>query len=79
MSAAEPAAAAPAQGGRRFHWDCLWSLAGGAFMALAYPPYDVGNLVWVGLLPLLSVLWCGRAGFWRGFRQGWLYGWAGTA
>ena len=52
----------------------LTSLAGGAFMALAFPPYDLGNLVWVGLLPLLCVLWNGRAGFWRGFGYGWLYG-----
>ena len=47
----------------------LVSLLGGAFMALAFPPYDWGNLVWVGLLPLLCVLWNGRAGFWRGL--GW--------
>ena len=52
----------------------LTSLLGGAFMALAFPPYDWGNLVWVGLLPLLCVLWNGRAGFWRGFGYGWLYG-----
>lgn len=52
----------------------LVSLLGGAFMALAFPPYDWGNLVWVGLLPLLCVLWNGRAGFWRGFGYGWLYG-----
>lgn len=43
-------------------------------MALAFPPYDWGNLVWVGLLPLLCVLWNGRAGFWRGAGYGWLYG-----
>ena len=52
----------------------LVSLLGGAFMALAFPPYDWGNLVWVGLLPLLCVLWNGRRGFWRGFGYGWLYG-----
>ena len=52
----------------------LASLLGGAFMALAFPPYDWGNLVWVGLLPLLCVLWNGRRGFWRGFGYGWLYG-----
>lgn len=49
-------------------------LAGGAFMALAFPPYDLGNLVWVGLLPLLCVLWNSRQGFWRGAAYGWLYG-----
>ena len=61
------------------HWKgrllrILVSLLGGAFMALAFPPYDWGNLVWVGLLPLLCVLWNGRRGFWRGFGYGWLYG-----
>ena len=52
----------------------LVSLLGGAFMALAFPPYDWGNLVWIGLLPLLCVLWNGHRGFWRGFGYGWLYG-----
>lgn len=52
----------------------LVSLLGGMFMALAFPPYDWGNLVWVGLLPILCVLWNGRAGFKRGFVYGWLYG-----
>ena len=52
----------------------ITSILGGAFMALAFPPYDWGNLVWVGLLPLLCVLWNGRAGFWRGAGYGWLYG-----
>lgn len=52
----------------------LVCLLGGAFMALAFPPYDLGNLVWVGLLPLLCVLWNGRRGFWRGAGFGWLYG-----
>lgn len=52
----------------------LVCLAGGAFMALAFPPYDLGNLVWIGLLPLLCVLWNGRTGFWRGAGYGWLYG-----
>ena len=52
----------------------ITSILGGAFMALVFPPYDWGNLVWVGLLPLLCVLWNGRAGFWRGVGYGWLYG-----
>ena len=45
----------------------LVSILGGAFMALAFPPYDLGNLVWVGLIPLLCVLWNGQRGFRRGF------------
>lgn len=52
----------------------LTALVGGMLMALAFPPYDFGNLVWVGLLPLLSVLWLGRRGFWRGLGYGWLFG-----
>ena len=52
----------------------LISLGGGALMALAFPPYDFGNLVWVGLIPLLCVLWLGRRSFMRGFVYGWLYG-----
>ncbi len=43
-------------------------------MALAYPPYDFSNLVWVGLLPLLTLLWLGSPRFWRAFGLGWLYG-----
>lgn len=52
----------------------LVSLLGGMCMALAFPPYDLGNLVWLGLLPLLCVLWNGRPGFWRGFGYSWFYG-----
>lgn len=52
----------------------LTALAGGVLMAFAFPPYDIGNIVWVGLIPLLCVLWLGRAGFWRGFGYGWLFG-----
>ena len=37
----------------------LLSIGGGLTMALAFPPYDCGDLVWLGLLPLLSALWCG--------------------
>ncbi|MBQ8375756.1 MAG: apolipoprotein N-acyltransferase [Akkermansia sp.] len=57
--------------------NALVCVLGGAFMALAFPPYDLGNLVWVGLIPLLCVLWNGRRGFRRGFVYGWLYamGW----
>ena len=52
----------------------LICLVGGAFMALAYPPYDYGDLVWIGLLPLLCVLWLNRMGRWRAFFMGWMYG-----
>lgn len=56
------------------------SLLSGVLMSLAFPPYDFGNWVWVGLLPLLCVLWLGKRGFWRGFFYSWLYGagWYGS-
>lgn len=52
----------------------LLMLGTGALMAMAYPPYDFGDWVWVGLLPLLTLLWLGREGFWRGFGYGWFFG-----
>ena len=56
-------------------WRMLACLAGGVVMALAYPPYDWGNIVWVGLLPLLAALWCGeRPSRKLAFLLGWLYG-----
>lgn len=55
-------------------WGWLICLLGGAFMALAYLPYDYGNIVWLGLLPLLCVLWGQELRFWQAFRKGWCYG-----
>ncbi|MFI3242873.1 MAG: apolipoprotein N-acyltransferase [Akkermansia sp.] len=52
----------------------LLSLLGGAIMALAFLPYDYSALVWVGLLPLLTVLWLRPRNFWGSFGYGWLYG-----
>ncbi len=52
----------------------LLCLGGGAFMSLAFPPVDIGVFVWVGLMPLLCVLWLESPRFWRSFRAGWLYG-----
>lgn len=63
---------APAPLLRRWGW--LICLLGGAFMALAYLPYDYGNIVWLGLLPLLCVLWGQELRFWQAFRKGWCYG-----
>lgn len=59
---------------KRFSWNWLWSILSGAVMALAFEPYDIGFIVWVGLLPILTILWRGPAKFWRGFFMGWLYG-----
>ncbi len=47
---------------------------GGVVMALAFLPYDISVLVWIGLLPLLCVLWTGKKSFWAGFGYGWFYG-----
>lgn len=52
----------------------LVCLLSGMATALAFPPYDIGNLVWLALLPLLSCLWLGPRGFKRGFGLGWLWG-----
>lgn len=54
----------------------ILSLLGGAFMALAFLPFDISVIAWVGLIPLLSALWTGKRGFWRGALHGWLYGMA---
>lgn len=54
--------------------DALISIIGGVLMALAFPPYDFGNWVWVGLLPLLTVLWRPGVSRKRAFAMGWLYG-----
>ena len=50
------------------------SLLSGVVMAFAFPPYDWGNLVWVALLPLLSVLWAAPLSRMKAFLLGWLYG-----
>lgn len=52
----------------------LLCLISGMATALAFPPYDFGNYVWVALLPLLCCLWLGKHGFKRGFGLGWLWG-----
>lgn len=59
---------------RKTLYSVLACIGGGVLTALAFPPYDVSNLVWVGMLPLLCALWARPASFWRGFAKGWLYG-----
>ncbi len=70
------AIAAPAPSPLRLAWWKRWlaCIGGGAFMSLAFPPVDWSGIVWVGLMPLLTVLWLERGGFWRSFFSGWLYG-----
>ncbi len=55
-------------------WAMLLSLAGGCLMALAFIPFDYSYIVWIGLLPLLTVLWMRPRSFWGGFGYAWLYG-----
>ncbi len=52
----------------------LLCVLAGVVMALAFLPYDISILVWVGLLPLLYVLWSRPMRFWAAFGYGWLYG-----
>ncbi len=52
----------------------LLSFFGGVLMALAFLPFDFSSLVWVALLPLLTVLWCRPRNFWGSFGYGWIYG-----
>jgi len=51
--------------------------ASGGMLALCFPPFDFGGLVWVGLMPLMAGLWAGggekRRG-WFGLRWGWVAG-----
>ena len=75
-TAAAVAAPLPPHNKKAFawYWRALVCLLGGAFMALAYPPFDVNELVWIGLLPLLCVLWSGKVSKKAAFGYGWLYG-----
>lgn len=57
-----------------WYWKALICFLSGAIMALAYPPYDISPLVWIGLLPLLSILWSGHLRKRVAFVYGWLYG-----
>ncbi len=43
-------------------------------MAMAFVPYDISIIVWLGLLPLLVVLWMRPMRFWAAFGYGWVYG-----
>ncbi len=67
--------------GRRMAWwlAMLLCAAGGVLTALAFVPFDLSMCVWVGLMPLTTVLWTGRGrrgfkGFLGAFGYGWVYG-----
>lgn len=51
--------------------------ASGGLLALCFPPFNFGGMVWVGLVPLMVVLWTGggeKRRWWRGFGLGWVAG-----
>ncbi|MEP4076381.1 apolipoprotein N-acyltransferase [Haloferula sp.] len=52
------------------------AIVSGLGMAVVLPPYDLGSLVWVVLMPLLAVLWTveGKKSGRKGFGLGWLGG-----
>ena len=58
-------------------WGGLLALWSGVLLAACFPPYDLGGLVWVGMIPLMVAVWAGggekRRG-WYGFRMGWMAG-----
>lgn len=62
---------------RRAGWMRLaGAVASGGLVALLFPPFNVGPLAWLALVPLLVALWSvrgARAGR-RGFLLGWLAG-----
>lgn len=68
---------------RRMRMRSLWmkllaAVISGLLAAGLFPPFNIGFLVWIALMPLLAALWSfepKRAG-WKGFLTGWL---AGTA
>lgn len=63
---------------RRWPWRWLAAIASGAGMSLLFPPFDLGGLVWVVLIPWLVAVWTldgGKPGR-RGFALGWLGGFA---
>lgn len=48
------------------------ALLSGALLSLAFPEPSIAPLAWVGLVPLIWL--CRRAGAWRGFRLGLVFG-----
>ncbi|NNM28480.1 MAG: apolipoprotein N-acyltransferase, partial [Akkermansiaceae bacterium] len=59
----------------------LWppgaAVISGVLLALCFPPFGIGMLVWVAMMPLLVALWTGggdRRRGWFGFRTGFLAG-----
>jgi len=52
------------------------AVATGLGCAALVPPWDLGFLVWISMVPLLAALWSysGKRAGWKGFALGWLAG-----
>lgn len=52
------------------------AVVSGLLVAGLFPPFRMGVMVWVALVPLLAVLWSvdGKRAGWKGFALGWLAG-----
>lgn len=60
------------RGLRRISWRTLAALASGVCLALAFPPFEMASLAWVGLVPLLIALMGVTPR--QGARLGWVAG-----
>ncbi|MEI8038915.1 MAG: apolipoprotein N-acyltransferase [Verrucomicrobiota bacterium] len=63
--------------GQRSAWiKIAAAVVSGLLVAGLFPPFGMGALVWLALVPLLAALWSidGRRAGWRGFGLGWLAG-----
>lgn len=62
---------------KRSAWMSITAIVASAVMVAAlFPPFAMGGLIWVALMPLLGVLWSigGKRAAWKGFLCGWLAG-----
>ncbi len=61
------------------YWGVLLAVLSGILLALCFPGYDVGGLVWLWAIPLMTALWCcqpkklKRKGFFLGFLSGFVF------
>jgi apolipoprotein N-acyltransferase len=53
--------------------DCGAALISAAFFIFAFPDFNLWQLAWIGLVPLLLIV-ARKAHPWRGFLLGWLFG-----
>ena len=41
----------------KIYWPEMAAVLSGVLLALCYPHWDIGNLVWIWQAPLLTALW----------------------